>query len=60
MTPAPTSPHDLQSIGVGVTLLAALCVHYWRLAIRLVVIAGIALATFGAILLIEVLPHTHR
>jgi hypothetical protein len=60
MTPVPTSPHDLQSIGIGVTLVAALCVYYWRLAIRLVVIAGIALAIFGAILLIEVLPHAAR
>jgi xanthine/uracil permease len=60
MTPAPISPHDLQSIGVGVTLVAALCVFYWRLAIRLVVIAGIALAIFGAILLTEVLQHAVR
>lgn len=60
MTPAPTSSHDLQAIGVGVALVAALCVTYWRITIRLIIIAGIALAAFGAILLIEQLQHTVR
>ncbi len=60
MTPVPGSPHDLQSIGIGVTLVAALCVFYWRLAIRLVVIAVIALSIFGAILLVEGLQQIFK
>ena len=60
MTPVPTSPHDLQSIGVGVTLVATLCAVYWRLAIRLAAIAVITLTILGAILLIEILQHVAK
>lgn len=60
MTPVSTSPHDLQSISVGVTLVAALCAFYWRLAIRLAVTAVIALTILGAILVIELLQYVVR
>jgi hypothetical protein len=60
MTPVSTSPHDLQSVGIGVTLVATLCVVYWRLAIRLVAIAALALTIFGVIVLIEVLQYIAR
>jgi hypothetical protein len=57
MTSIPISPHDLQPISVGVTLVAALCAFYWRLALRLAATAVIALIILGAILLIEMLQH---
>jgi hypothetical protein len=60
MTPVPTSLHDLQSVGIGVTLFATLCIAYWRLAVRLVAIAALALIIFGVIMLIEVLQHIAR
>lgn len=58
MAPVPGSPHDLQSIVVGITLVVALCVFYWKTAIRLVVTAVIALSIYGAILLTTGLHHT--
>ncbi len=57
MTPVPASPPDLQSIGLGITLVVALCVFYWRMALRLVVTAVIALSIYGAILLAVGLHH---
>ena len=57
MTPVPGSPHDLQSIVAGITLVVALCVFYWKTAIRLVVTAVIALSIYGAILLAIGLHH---
>jgi hypothetical protein len=60
MTPLTTSPHDLQSVGIGVTLVATLCVVYWRLAVRLVIIAAVALTLCGLIMLVEVLQHLTR
>lgn len=60
MTPVPVPPHDLQSIGVGVTIVAALCAFYWRLALRLAATAVIALTIVGVIVLIEVLQHTFK
>ena len=46
--PAP-QPHDNQAIVVIIFFLAALCVRYWREALRLVVIVIIALAVLGLI-----------
>jgi hypothetical protein len=60
MPTAPGPPHDFQSIGLLVTLVAALCVIYWRIAIRLVAIAVIALTIYGAVLLVEGLQHAGR
>lgn len=47
--PVPSTPADSHGIIVVVIIIAALCVIYWRLAIRLFVIAMIALAVYGAI-----------
>jgi hypothetical protein len=47
--PVPSTPHDSHAIIVVVLIIAALCVIYWRLAIRLFVIMLIALAVYGAI-----------
>lgn len=60
MTPVPGSPHGLQPILVGITLVVALCVFYLKTAIRLVVTAVIALSIYGAILLATGLHHTVR
>lgn len=47
--PVPSTPHDSHAIIVVALITAALCVVYWRLAIRLFVIMMIALAMYGAI-----------
>jgi hypothetical protein len=57
MPPAPGPPHDPHSIGLLITAVVALCVIYWRIAIRLVVIAVIALTIYGAVLLVEGMHH---
>jgi hypothetical protein len=57
MPPTPSPPHDFQSIGLLVTLIVALCVLYWRIAIRLVAIAVITLTIYGTVLLVEGLHH---
>jgi hypothetical protein len=56
--PAPDPTHGFQSIGLLVTLVVALCVLYWRIAIRLMAIAVITFTIYGAILLVEGLRHT--
>lgn len=60
MPTAPGPPHDVQSIGILITFVVALCVFYWRIAIRLVAIAVIALSIYGAILFFEGLRHATR
>jgi hypothetical protein len=48
--PVPASqPQNIQVIAVIVVFVAALCVRYWRIALRLIVIAVIALAVLGLI-----------
>jgi hypothetical protein len=47
--PVPSTPQDSHGILVVILIAAALCVIYWRLAIRLFVILMIALAVYGAI-----------
>ena len=46
--PAP-QPQNSQAIAVIAFFVAALCVRYWRTALRLIVIAVIALAVLGLI-----------
>jgi hypothetical protein len=46
--PAP-QPQNSQVIAVIVFLVAALCVRYWRTALRLIVIAVITLTVLGLI-----------
>ncbi len=60
MAPIPGSPHDLQSIGLWVMLIVALCVFYVRLAVRIAIIAVIGLSIYGAILFVEGLQHMVR
>jgi hypothetical protein len=47
--PVPSTPQDSHGILVVILIAAALCVIYWRVAIRLFVILMIALAVYGAI-----------
>ena len=58
--PAVPDPPHFQSIGPLVTGLVALCVIYWRIALRLVAIAVITVTIYGAVLLIEALQHSGR
>jgi hypothetical protein len=58
MPPAPGPPPDAQSIGLLIVFAAALCVIYWRIAIRLVAIAVIALTIYGAVLFVEAMHHS--
>jgi hypothetical protein len=58
MIPPPGAPNDFQPIGLLVLLVVALCVKYWPTALRLVAIAIITLAIYGAVQFIEGL-HMH-
>jgi hypothetical protein len=60
MPPVPSPPTDPQSIGVVITAVVALCVLYWRVAIRLAIIAVIALTIYGGVLLADALQHAGR
>lgn len=60
MPAGPGAPPDIQSFGVLATLAAALCVIYWRTALRLIATMIIALAIFGAIFFVEGLHHAVR
>jgi hypothetical protein len=42
-------PQDTQTILVVIIFLACLCVVYWRTALRVIVVALVALAIYGAI-----------
>jgi hypothetical protein len=45
----PPQPQDNQAIVVIVLIIAGLCVAYWRMALRMIVIIFIALAVLGMI-----------
>jgi hypothetical protein len=46
----PTNPQDTQAaIAVLIAITACLCVAYWRMALRLILIVVLALAVFGAV-----------
>lgn len=47
--PVPSTPHDSHAIIAAVLIISALCVVYWRMTFRLLVILVIALAVYGAI-----------
>jgi hypothetical protein len=49
MTLPSTTPQDSHAILVAVLLLTGLCVVYWRMALRLIVIITLGLALFGLI-----------
>ena len=50
-------PQDIQAIAVFAVLIGSLCVIYWRNALRIFLIALIALAIYGAVLAIHGLHH---
>lgn len=45
----PSNPQDIQT-AIAVLVAACLCVAYWRITLRLIVIVAIALAIFGAVI----------
>ena len=53
----PVQPQDSHAIAVIVLFLAALCVVYWRMALRLIAIVLIALAVYGVIAGLHGLHH---
>jgi hypothetical protein len=50
-------PQDIQAIAVLAVLIGSLCVIYWRIALRIFLIALIGLAIFGAALAVHDLHH---
>jgi hypothetical protein len=50
-------PQDIQAIAVLAVLIGSLCVIYWRIALRIFLIALIALAIYGAYLAIHGVHH---
>lgn len=50
-------PQDIQAIAVLAVLIGSLCVIYWRIALRIFLIALIALAIYGAVLAVHGLHH---
>jgi hypothetical protein len=60
MPPVPDPPGGFQSIIVLVTVVVALCVRFWRTALRIVAIIVITLTICGAVLLTEALRHVGR
>jgi hypothetical protein len=57
--PAP-QPQNSQAMAVIALFVAALCVRYWRTALRLIVIAVIALAVLGLIVGLHGIHHAAR
>jgi ABC-type multidrug transport system fused ATPase/permease subunit len=53
----PTQPGDNQAIIMVVTLVAILCVIYWRMALRVVAIILIATTVLGVIASLHGLHH---
>jgi uncharacterized membrane protein YdbT with pleckstrin-like domain len=50
----PSNPQDTQAaIAVLIAIAACLCVAYWRMALRVILVVLIALAIYGAVTGIE-------
>lgn len=46
--PIPSTPQDGHTVIVVVLIIAALCVIYWKMALRILAILMVALAVYGA------------
>lgn len=57
MPAMPTHTPDIQAVTTAVIAISSLCVIYWRIALRLVAIALIALVIYGAVLVSYGLHH---
>jgi hypothetical protein len=53
-------PQDIQTVTVLALLIASLCIIYWRITLRLIAMAVIALAVYGAVLAFYGLHHAGR
>lgn len=60
MHPTPNQPQDIQTVTVLAVLIASLCIIYWRVTLRLIAIAVIALAIYGAVLALHGLHQPGR
>jgi hypothetical protein len=60
MSSPPAHPSDIEAIAILAVLIGSLCVIYWRIALRLLAIALIALTIYGAVLVIYGLHHSVR
>ncbi len=63
--PPPGNPQGTQAaIAILITIVACLCVAYWRMALRVILVVLIALAIYGAVVGIEgvtsVITSHHR
>lgn len=57
MPAMPTHTPDIEAVTTAVIAISSLCVIYWRIALRLVAIALIALVIYGAVLVFYGLHH---
>lgn len=57
MPAIPSHTPDIETVTVVAILIASLCVIYWRTALRLIAIALVALAIYGAVLAFYGLYH---
>lgn len=60
MPATPPQPQDMQTVTVLAVLIGSLCVIYWRITLRVIVIALIAFAIYGAVLAIHGIHHPAR
>jgi hypothetical protein len=50
MPATPTHAPDIEAVTTAVIAISSLCVIYWRIVLRLIAIALIALVIYGAVL----------
>ena len=60
MPATPSHPQDIQTVTVLAVLIASLGIIYWRITLRLIAIAVIALAIYGAVLALHGVHHATR
>ncbi len=58
--PSPGQPQDIGAITVLAVFIGSLCVIYWRITLRLIAVALITLAIYGAVLAFYGLHHVAK
>jgi hypothetical protein len=60
MPAIPTQTPDVQAVTMVIIAISSLCVIYWRMALRIVAVALMALTIYGAVLVFYGLHHIAR
>lgn len=60
MPPIPSQTPNIEVVTTVTTLIASLCVIYWRTVLRLIAIALVAFAIYGAVLAFYGLHHVAK